>query len=141
MIVQGNFNSEYSEPKKWMLDLSLKDLIRTRHGACLKTCNRSKNAPLDCIFGSTGMVISKGGFLSLGCLKGDHRGVWVDVPTELIFGYNPSPIVHHSARRLKNNDPRVVDRDYAYLKDAFINHDLFQRMNTLHLSTYSCYDD
>ena len=118
-----------------MLDLGLKDLIHTRHGACPKTYNRSKNAPLDCIFGSAGMTISKGGFLPFGRLQGDHRGVWVDIPTELIFGYNPPPIVHHLARRLKMDDPRVVDRYLEYLHEAFIEYDLFQRMNVLHINT------
>ena len=135
LIVQGDFNSEYLDLQNWMLDLGLKDLIHTRHGACPKTYNRSKNAPLDCIFGSAGMTISKGVFLPFGRLQGDHRGVWVDIPTELIFGYNPPPIVHHLARRLKMDDPRVVDRYLEYLHEAFIEHDLFQRMNVLHINT------
>ena len=93
-----------------MLDLGLKDLIRTRNGANPKTYNMSKNRVLDCIFGSAGIVISKGRFLTFGRLQGDDHGVWAEIPTELIFGYNPPPIVHHSARRLNNNDPRVVGR-------------------------------
>ena len=66
-----------------MLDVGIKDLIRIRHEACPTTYNRSKNASLDCIFGSVGMAISKGRFLPFGCLQGDQRGVWVDIPTEL----------------------------------------------------------
>ena len=89
IILMGDFNSEYSELESWMLELGLQDLIGKKHGKGPKTYNRSKDAPIDCVFGSASLQISKGGFLSFGRLMSDHRGVWVDIPKFLLYGYNP----------------------------------------------------
>ena len=89
ILVMGDFNSEYPNLKKWMQDLGLVDLIAQRHGACPKTHIRSKDAPIECIFGSAHFNIARGGFLSFTKLLSDHRGVWVDFPKFLLYGYNP----------------------------------------------------
>ena len=34
----------------------------------------------------------------------------MDIPNEIIFGFNPPPIVHLNARRLKIKNPRCVNR-------------------------------
>ena len=135
LLVMGDFNSEYSNLKTWMQDLGLVDLIAQRHGACPKTHVRSKDAPIDCIFGSAHFNIARGGFLSFTKLLSDHRGVWVDIPKFLLYGYNPPKPTFPSARRLKLNDPRVVNRYISLLLESMHHHDLFHRMDSLHQQT------
>ena len=48
----GDFNSEYADLLLWMLELGLQDLIGEKHGRGPKTYERSKDAPIDCVFGS-----------------------------------------------------------------------------------------
>ena len=108
ILVMGDFNSDYVKLKEWMMQLGLQDIIAKRHGPGPKTHERSKDAPIDCIFGSAQLSISMGGFLSFGKLMGDHRGLWVDIPRALLFGHN-APYSHlFKARRLKIIDPWVV---------------------------------
>ena len=68
-----------------MLDLGLVDIFDKKHGRGSKIYNRSKDDPIDCIFGSTILKISKGRFLSFGRLLSDYRGVWVDIPKYLFL--------------------------------------------------------
>ena len=117
IIVMGDFNSEYFTLTRWMQDLGLVDLMEQKHGACPKTHNRSKDAPIDCIFGSADLAINKGGFLSFTKLLSDHRGVWVDIPKFLLYGYNPPKPTFPSARRLALVDPRLVHRFDTILLD------------------------
>ena len=121
--------------KKWMQDLGLVDLIAQRHGASPKTHIRSKDAHIDCIYGSSHFNIARGGFFSFHKLLSDHRGVWVDIPKFLLYGYNPPKPTFPSARRLKLNDPRVVHRYTSILLDSMHQQDLFHRMDSLHQRT------
>ena len=135
IIVMGDFNSEYTKLKDWMLDLGLKELIEERHGAGPKTYKRSKDAPIDCIFGSAHLGIKQGGFLSFDNLMGDHRGIWMDIPKFLLYGYNPPQINTYRARRLRLEDPRVVQKYQDYLYQAMVDQDLFYRMEIIHRAT------
>ena len=128
----GDFNSEYSNLTRWMQDLGLVDLMNKKHGACPKTRIRSKDAPIYCIFGSANLAITKGGFLSFTKLLSDHRGVWVDIPKFLLYGYNPPKPTFPSACRLTLVDPRVVHRFDTILSDVMHQYDLFHKMEYLH---------
>ena len=132
IMVMGDFNSEYEDLSLWMLELGLQDLIGQKHGRGPKTYERSKDAPIDCVFGSASLKISKGGFLSFGHLLSDHRGVWVDIPKFLLYGYNPPQPQFFHARRLKITDPRVVEKYLTYLHCAMKDHDLFRQMDEIH---------
>ena len=132
ILVMGDFNSEHSNLKKWMQELGLSDLIEQRHGTCPKTYIRSKDSPIDCIFGSPQFTITRGGYLSFTKLLSNHRGIWVDIPKFLLYGYNPPQPTFPSARRLKLLDPRVVKKYIDRLLLLMHKHDLFYRMNILH---------
>ena len=132
IMVMGDFNSHYDKLTSWMIDVGLIDLIAAKHGQCPITHTRSLNTPLDIVYGSANLKITKGGFLSFRKLLSDHRGVWFDIPKFLIYGYNPQQPVFPSARRLKLRDPRIVSRYLSHLHSSMINNDLFKRMDDLH---------
>ena len=120
-----------------MLDLGLKDLIASQHGPFPITYNRSAENPLDAVFGSPHFACTRSGFLLFRRLVGDHRGIWVDLPHEFIFGFNPPTPQFPGARRLNLKDPRVVDAYLEFLRDACHNSNLFYRMAYIH-SNMTC---
>ena len=132
VILMGDFNSDYNKLTTWMSELGLIDLIAHKHGHCPKTHMRSRDAPIDCIFGSSNLGICNGGFLAFHKLISDHRAIWIDIPKELLYGFNPPQPSTYLARRLKLEDPRVVKRYLDLLSTTMDQHDLFRRMDTLH---------
>ena len=107
-------------------------MISQKHGTCPKTNDRSKDSPVDCIFGSVSLKISKGGFLSFGRLLSDNRDVWMYIPKFLLYRYNPPKLVFHGERKLKLTDSRVAEKYCTYLHCAMRDNDLFKRMDGVH---------
>ena len=135
IMIMGDFNSHYDDLSKWMLDMGLIDLTANKHGKCPITHTRSASTPLDIIFGSANLKITKGGFLSFTKLLSDHRGIWIDIPKYLIYGFNPQHPVFPSAKRLKLRDPRIVSKYILHLLTSMTANDLFKRMDELHQQT------
>ena len=101
VILQGDFNADYKPLVHWMQELGLVDLMNAKHGQSPITYQRSLKDPLDCIFGYPCFHFENGGCLSFNRLISDHRGLWCDIPNEYLLGFNPPPINHPNARRLK----------------------------------------
>ena len=132
LMVMGDFNSEYEELKTWMSSSGCVDVLQTKYGTCPITYQRSAEDPLDCCFGDSSLKIKRGGCLAFGRLIGDHRGIWIDIPNELIFGFNPPPLTHPNARRLKTKDPRCVKRYNEKLDEYCENEQIYYQMDNLH---------
>ena len=132
VIDMGDFNSDYKNLKKWMGNLGLIDLMHEKHGPCPPTHHRSKVDPIDCIFGSPSLSIARGGFLPFHKLISDHRGIWIDIPKFMVYGYKPPPPIFPSARRLKTTDPRIVNKYLSILHQELNKSDLFLRMQKIH---------
>jgi len=120
-----------------MLGMGLLDVIGRWHGTAKvpRTHTTSKDSPIDCVFATAHIVCLAGGFLAFGRLLGDHRGLWLDVPKHLLLGCKIPPLLHASARRLKLNDPRIVEKYLNKLEYLVIDSNLHTRMNTLHSRT------
>ena len=56
----------------------------------------------------------------------------MDIPNELIFGFNPPPINHPKARRLKIKDPRCVKRYNEKQGELCTELQIYQQMDNLH---------
>jgi len=110
--------------------------LKKKHGVTglPRTHTQSKDAPIDTIFGSAHLSsCSIGGFLAFGKLSGgDNRGLWIDIPKCLLFGYNiPNP-VHPDVRRLKLRDSRVVARYQNLLHFSLLEKNAYTRMDSIH---------
>ena len=55
----GDFNSQYSDLSKLIIELGSYDLFHKRHGKGHRSYNRSKDPPIDCIFGSSFSSLDK----------------------------------------------------------------------------------
>ena len=119
LIISGDFKSEYISLTEWMTNLGLKDMIHAKNSHIPRMCKRSHDSPIACIFGSATLQIKKVGLISFHRLCINHRGIWVDIPTYMIFGYKPPQHTQFNARCLEVNDPRVFAKYLAYLHSAF----------------------
>ena len=133
LVLMGDWNSEYADMEDWMLDLGLVNVLKEWYGeAGPRTCVKSKNSPIDCIFASAQIAIRNGGLLSFGRLDSDHRALWIDVPNFILYGYNPPLLLSPNARRLKLTDPKVVTKYLTYLHSSMRDHNLLDRMEKVH---------
>ena len=115
-----------------MLEFGLAGIIVTQYGIFPIIYNRSSKDPLDVIYTKSYFIPAACSYLSFGRLDGDHRGIWVDIPKILLYGYNPPQSTFPFARKLKVSDTMVVNRYLSYLYDACQEEGLASRMNNLH---------
>ena len=131
LIVAGDFNAEAVDMRRWMQELGLIDLIDHRHSPCPRTQKRSKNSPIDFIFGSPGLRIRACGYLPFNRLVSDHRALWIDIEYTSFLGYKPPPLLGPAARRLKLEDPAVVSKYLTTLHSILLEKGVFTIANRL----------
>ena len=131
IIVAGDFNAEAVDMRRWMQELGLIDLIQRQHSPCPRTQKRSKNSPIDFIFGSPGLQIRACGYLPFNRLVSDHRALWIDVEQTSFLGYKPPPLLAPAARRLKLEDPEVVSKYLSTLHSILLAKDVFNLASML----------
>jgi len=134
IVIMGDWNSDYQEVTHWMSEFGLQDIIQQRHylDTPPPTCQRSRDSPIDAIFGPEHFTCWRGGYLTFDYLEGDHRGIWCDIPIEFLLGYNmPNPI-HPGARRLKNDDPRIRKKYLSHLHTLLKTDDIYSKMTNLY---------
>ena len=134
IIVMGDFNSEAKEVREWMIQRGLVDGICELHGydKAPATNQTSKDAPIDAIYVSPHLQGFKGGFLPFRSLGGTHRGLWLDIPNELLLGFKPPSLPMATARRLQLEDPRIVKKYTDHLHSSLTTCDLYNRLHNLH---------
>ena len=130
LIISGDWNEEVAGPNltRWMGLFSLREAVTHTHGSNPPPTYHRGTHAIDGIFVSHTIQISKAGYLPFNDLPGDHRGIWVDIPQSSILGYRMSDIPTARARRLKLDDPRVVNRYQEILHQYFQQHKIYKRL-------------
>ena len=120
LIVSGDWNEKINSDNitQWMALFDLRELVTSLHDCDPPTTYNRGRDPIDGIFGSSNINPAATGYLEFDRIPGDHRGLWIDVPNYQILGYKMNDIPRHKARRLKLEDPRVVQK-YLRLLDSF----------------------
>ena len=101
--------------------LGLVENVTAKHGCQGPPTYDRGSVPID------GMFVSR---TLRGCRCGydefiwDHRLVWIEIPLTIAFGHNLPPIVKAKARRLKCEDPRVVQRYLDLYKADILKFDM-----------------
>ena len=89
----------------------MRELLLETHGTNAPNTYVDGVNPIDGIFGTRNIQILAGGYTDFtGGLQSDHRMIWIDIRTESVLGTDEIPLWKPLARRLKCNDPRLVDR-------------------------------
>ena len=127
-VVNGNLT-------EWMKTFGLSEAITGLHGCNPPPTFQRGTDAIDGIFVSPTVKVKRAGFLGFGDIPGDHRGIWLDVPQRSILGYKMADIPKASARRLKLDDPRIVDRYLDILDGYLAAHKVYSRIRNL-MNTY-----
>ena len=133
LILMGDWNEEITGENLtlWMRTFGLTEAITSLHGQTPPPTYHRGSHAIDGIYVSPSIQVSRAGYLGFGDIPGDHRGIWIDVEQRSILGYKMADIPIAKARRLKLNDPRVVQRYQTSLDDFFTAHKLYERMRVL----------
>ena len=110
-------------------DIGLKEAILERHEeqhGYQATYSRGKD-PIDGIFVSEQIQVEAAGYLPFGDSPSDHRGLWIKMKEEELFGYTMDKIEAPQARRLTLEDPQVVQRWIDIYKEYILSHRIIHR--------------
>jgi hypothetical protein len=127
IITIGDFNDDIrGRPiHTFFQELDMRELILDMHGQDAPNTYAGGVHPIDGIFGTRNIQPINGGYTAVEWgLHSDHRMLWVDVRTDVVFGTNETPLWKPMARRLKCNDPRLVDRFNALRNRHATKHNL-----------------
>jgi hypothetical protein len=112
--------------------LGMKEILLEAHRGKSPPATCDKNTlrqPIDGIFATPGINVIAGGYsaFNAGC-PSDHRYLWVDVSYKDAFGYSSPPLTNPPIRRLKTQDPKMVEiynsRVLAAIREEKLDEDL-----------------
>ena len=111
LIVMGDWNSRMKDVNVFFSEVGMEEAIREQHNLTLPiTCNRSHSNPIDGIYTSLTIVGVSESYLAFGKLRGDHRGLLLNILDEYILGFTMQDLVPPSVRHLKMDNPAVVKK-------------------------------
>ena len=115
-----------------MRKAGLKEACTDRHGpSAPPTYNRSSH-PIDGIYVSESLLGSRCGYLKF---EYDHRGLFLDVQMNHVFGTSVPRTAKRRGRRLKCDDPRIVNNFTRKYKEFITQHHLDSRATQLDKET------
>ena len=109
--------------------LDLKEALLDKHreiNGTQPTYQRGSD-PIDGICIAANITVQAAGYLPFGEGPSDHRGIWVKVKEDSVFGYSMEKLTPPLARRLTLEDPRVVKRWIGIYKELLLTNKLPQR--------------
>jgi hypothetical protein len=131
IMIDANENVSFSNFADKMKEAGLIDIVMTRHPNGPATY-LGGSAPIDGIFVTTTLQHCRCGYVNV---ESDHYGVWIDIPYRIAWGQEEFTIVKPQARRLKCEDPRIVDRFVQELERQCVEANIAERVEQLYLST------
>ena len=136
LIIAGDWNENVKDHNitDWMALFGLKEAVTSLHSGRPPPTYHRGSDPIDGIFISKELDPSRSGYLDFGELPGDHRGLWMDLPNNQVLGYKMKDIVKAKARRLKLDDPRVVNKYLKELHKLFTRKKVYSRLKALKIA-------
>ena len=84
--------------------------------------------PIDGIFISSSISITSGGYFLLGIAPSDYRALWVKLSISQAFGYALHKIPPFSGRRVKCDNPEIINKFNTLYESYLSKFDLFNRI-------------
>lgn len=133
LILAGDWNENITGHNitEWMELFGLKEAVTELHPGTPPPTYHRGSEPIDGIFVSKELSPSRSGYLDFGELPGDHRGIWIDIPNIQVLGYKMKDIIKAKARRLKLDDPRVINKYLKDLHTIFVRRRVYSRLKAL----------
>jgi len=135
LIILGDFNDDTAQPgfKQRFTKVGLVDALATLHGQPTWPTYNRWSFLIDAIYLSPALLQgATGGYLAFeeGLLS-DHRGIWLDLHMEVLFGSHEQYHKPWAAWRLKCEDLRVVAKYNQFLLAAIWQQGLLEEINRL----------
>eukprot|EP00978_Attheya_sp_CCMP212_P041036 scaffold230432_cov59-Attheya_sp.AAC.1 len=119
LLIMENWNSDVRENDltEFFKPHGMREILLEKHGEnSPPTCNMG-SSPIDGIWATNSLDIARGGYLNFEeGLPGNHRTLWADITYQSALGHHQPAIIRRGWRRLKLNDPRIVERYLRYRK-------------------------
>ena len=133
LLMDANENVSNDHMTEIFDALGMKEVILDRHQESqdLQPTYHRGSEPIDGIFISNDIEVEAAGYLPFGESPSDHRGLWVKIKEESLFGYSMEKIPPITARRLTLDNPKVVTKWISIYKNFLMTHNLPQRIFTL----------
>ena len=115
---------------KLLYECDLIDPIRNLYSnshTTLPPTSSTGSVPIDSIFVSQNLQhISKGGWIRIEESIGNHRALFIDIPTKILLGESPFHIHQNTARRLTCDNPQVINKYNKHLRKQLNHEKTFQ---------------
>ena len=139
IIVMGDFNDDITQPPvtSFFQSLSMHNLLLTlfhQHFHNSPFTYQRGTSIIDGIFATHGITAERGGYLDSLRFESDHRPIWVDIHLHKVFGSNTPPLTPLHCRRLKNEDPRTVQKFNSTYHKLLTHHNLHSSLLSLDAS-------
>ena len=138
IIVGGDWNADVRQERfqeEFRKRFLVPAIINAHGNEGPETYNRGRK-PIDEIFITSTLEISACGYLEHGKGLSDHRPLWIDITKISALGAKLPDIPTYQARRLKCQDPRIVNKYNNTLEQNSLKGRIFIR---LHNNLYNSY--
>jgi len=132
LALDVNDNIYHSSFSEAMRQAGLTEACTDRHGASAPPTYNRGSHPIDGIYVSDTLLGSRCGYLKF---EYDHRGLFLDVQMNQVFGTSVPPTAKRKGRRLKCDDPRIVNNFTQKYKEFLTTHHLDLRAKQLDIDT------
>jgi hypothetical protein len=134
LVIMGDFNESTNSDNitQYFDEFGLTDALTLMHPTSQPspTYNRGIN-PIEGIFISATVRTHYGGYLPFGLFPSDHRCIWIDIDIDATLGALPDGMTVPQARRLKCEDPALVQKFLNTYEDQLQQHNLINRAFSL----------
>ena len=122
--------------KKFLEETGMKEVITDKYGKDIAPGTHiDGKVPIDGIFVTCAVNIKKGGYTGFNQRvqgqRTDHRCLWIDIPTEVVFGSKTPPIIRFQGRRVKSQHPKIAQRVNTKYKEFVLENNLHQAIYQL----------
>ena len=133
LVIGGDWNETVTNKKflQPFLDRDLYPAIQQLHGTDLPPTYNRGSKPIDEIFCSSTLQITKAGYTEFGNTKGDHRALWIDLTKSSALGTKLPIPAQAQAKRLRCKDPRIVQKYNYVLQEELQKHGVYHRTHRL----------
>ena len=143
IILGGDFNQSLQDYNQEMLRLAdkfnLQEVMAQVHEEDLPSTYTRGHKCIDYVFVSSSITdsVERAGYLAYGeFLSSDHRGLFIDLHTDSLFGFDTPKMAKHTQRDIRSTNPTHVSK-YIQAKHKYLcDHNVFERIKVLSTSSF-----
>ena len=141
IIVMGDFNDEITQApiSTFFHSLDMHNIILSHSSHLPLQCHTyiRGHTTIDGVFATRGISASQTGYLPAHHFDTDHNAIWMDIALSSVFGHSNKIQPPLQCRRLKNEDPRVVEKFNIEYQKLLLHHKLPQALQSLILTIHN----